>query len=428
MNVDSTPATTAATPIPIKAQLIGPVANGDALPSAQANFTWNPGRGVTAYGLSVGSTVGGTDFYSGNEGTNLSRSVTVPTDGQDVYVTLHSLINGAWQSNNYVFASAATTARAVITAPPPGSLLTSPVTFTWNAGTGATGYRLSVGSSAGASDLYDGPQTLSLSQTVTPPTNGETVYVTLGSLINGLWLTNSYVYTAFDATKAVLLTPANQSVLTGASTTFTWDPVPDATAYWLSIGNTNGGSDIYSANQGTALTQTVTVPTDGRQLFVTLSTSIHGSSLASSSTFTAAGGSANPTAPHPASATFVAPTNPSSPNPAPPAVSATLAVASSDANAISAETGAQILSPTDQSPLAGSPITFTWDTPNGATEYWLTVGSSTIATDLYNASQGSNHSVSIALPTDGSPLYITLSSLINGTWQSNQYFYQAALP
>jgi hypothetical protein len=87
-----------------------------------------------------------------------------------------------------------------------------------------------------------------------------------------------------------------------------------------------------------------------------------------------------------------------------------------------------LTSPDGKAALAGRSVTFTWDAGAGVSEYWLSVGTSTVATDLYNASQGTHQTVTIVVPTDGSPLYVTISSLINGQWQSNQYLYQAALP
>jgi hypothetical protein len=196
-------------------------------------------------------------------------------------------------------------------------------------------------------------------------------------------------------------------------TAFTWDSVPGAATYWLSIGNTAGGTDLYDASQGTALTQSVPLPTDGRELFVTLKTSSNGQWLASNSTLTASGGATavatQPTSPATNGTPLPLPTSPASGSSVPPAA-------------------AELTSPADDVVLSGSPVTFTWKTGTGASEYWLSVGSSTIATDLYSASQGSNLKVTIAVPTDGSPIYVTIFSLINGQWQSNQYFYQAALP
>ena len=58
----------------------------------------------------------------------------------------------------------------------------------------------------------------------------------------------------------------------------------------------------------------------------------------------------------------------------------------------------------------------------------LGIGSNTGAMDLFSASQGTGQSATLSLPADGSPLYVTLCSLIDGVWRPNQYLYEAALP
>jgi serine protease len=82
--------------------------------------------------------------------------------------------------------------------PPPGSTFTSSiVTFHWSAGS-ATAYFLFVGSSLHGADIYNSGQVTVLSKTVSNiPTDGRTIYVTLGSLVNGSWTFNSYTYKAF---------------------------------------------------------------------------------------------------------------------------------------------------------------------------------------------------------------------------------------
>jgi hypothetical protein len=70
-------------------------------------FHWTSGIATTAYGLSVGTTVGGWDLFDKEEGTALSDTVTgLPTDGTTVYVRLWSLTNGAWRFNDYTYLAA----------------------------------------------------------------------------------------------------------------------------------------------------------------------------------------------------------------------------------------------------------------------------------------------------------------------------------
>jgi hypothetical protein len=87
---------------------------------------------------------------------------------------------------------------AVMLSPPPGSTFTSStVTFNWSAGS-ATAYLLVLGSSVNSADIYNSGQVTVLSKTVNNiPTDGRTIYVTLGSKVSGSWVTNRYTYTAF---------------------------------------------------------------------------------------------------------------------------------------------------------------------------------------------------------------------------------------
>jgi hypothetical protein len=82
--------------------------------------------------------------------------------------------------------------------PVPGSTFTSSsVTFTWSAGS-ASAYFLFVGSSLHGADIYNSGVVTVRSKTVNNmPTDGRTIYVTLGSQVNGSWTANNYTYKAF---------------------------------------------------------------------------------------------------------------------------------------------------------------------------------------------------------------------------------------
>ena len=90
------------------------------------------------------------------------------------------------------------TGAAVMLSPPPGSTFTSSsVTFSWSAGS-ATAYFLFVGSSLYGADIYNSGIVTVHSKTLNNiPTDGRTIYVTLGSKVNGSWTFNSYTYKAF---------------------------------------------------------------------------------------------------------------------------------------------------------------------------------------------------------------------------------------
>ena len=265
------------------------------LSGSSVTFNWTAGAGASAYWVDVGSAAGGNNYYSsGNLGNVLTAAVNgLPTNGGTVYVTLYSLVSGQWLSNAYTYtAFNLTGAGGVMSTPTPGSTLTgSSVTFNWTAGAGASAYWVDVGSTAGGNN-YSSSGNLGTALTTTVnglPTDGSTIYVTLYSLIGGVWTAKAYIYTAFNATSglAAMQTPTPGSTLSGNVATFTWSADASATAYWVDIGSTAGGNDVYSSgNLGLAQTTTVySLPANGSTIYVTLYSLVGGQWLSTAATY-----------------------------------------------------------------------------------------------------------------------------------------------
>ena len=88
---------------------------------------------------------------------------------------------------------------------------------------------------------------------------------------------------------------------------------------------------------------------------------------------------------------------------------------------------AVMTSPTPGSTLTGASVNFTWTAAPGADEYWIHVGNTVGANDLYSQSQGLNLSGTVTgLPTDGRTLHVRLSTRQDSTWLFNDYVYTAA--
>src|SRR5208337_2463079 len=228
--------------------------------------------------------------------TATSTNVTgLPTNGQKIYATLYSKINGVWQSTVYTYTEAGTSAPATLITPAPSSVLAgSSATFTWTAGTGVTNYMLYLGTTgAGSHDLYSLGSTTATSTNVTGlPTNGVTVYATLYSEIGGIWQSTAYTYTeAGTPVPAALTAPAPSSVLAGSSATFTWTAGTGVTNYMLYLGTTGAGShDLYSLGSTTATSTNVTgLPTNGVTVYATLYSEIGGLWQSTAYTYTEAG-------------------------------------------------------------------------------------------------------------------------------------------
>jgi hypothetical protein len=220
-----------------------------------------------------------------------------------------------------------TTARAQMTSPTPGSTFTSStVTFAWTAGTGVSAYWLSVGTNPGGTEIHPGSRLTSLSETVFGlPTDGSRLYVRLWSLIGVGWEYEDYAYSAAgsNSTKAAITSPTPGSTLTSSMVTFTWSVGTGVSEYWVYIGTSPGGYEIYTQSQGTGPSVTVSgLPTNGITLYVRLWSLISGVWQSNDYTYTAA--------------------------------------------SAGSETKAQITSPAPGSTLISSTVTFTWSVGSGA--------------------------------------------------------------
>jgi hypothetical protein len=109
---------------------------------------------------------------------------------------------------------------------------------------------------------------------VTPanlPTNGETLYGRLTTFYGARQLFTDYTFTA--ATQAAMISPAANSVFSGASVKFTWSAGTGATNYALRLGTTVGGNDIYASGPIAATTVTRNnLPTNGETIHARLTT------------------------------------------------------------------------------------------------------------------------------------------------------------
>ena len=264
-----------------KARMLTPASSGT-FTSSSGTFTWSAGTGASAYSLWVGSTPGAYDLY-GQFVSGTSQVVTLPTDGQRVYVRLYSMMSGQWSFNGYTYNDfSGTDPKAEMTSPINGGTFTSTSgTFTWSAGTGASAYSLWVGSAVDTYDIF-GQQVTGTSQVVQLPADGQPVYADLWSMIGGAWKPNRYVFTAAtqgSPENGLITSPANGSILNSGTLALAWNAGSGTTPeyYSLWVGSTSGTSDLYGTIQGTNLSQTVQVPLDGGRIYITFWSWINGS-------------------------------------------------------------------------------------------------------------------------------------------------------
>jgi hypothetical protein len=351
------------------------------------NGTWG---GTTAAALAVPITAFNANSAVGS--LTPANSVTNFTAAGSTYVA-----NPLITTSDQIVVYRAVRASPGLYSPVTGSVLTSSAaTFAWDSSSagagpdyGATAYWLDVGAEQGGHEYYSSgslPIT-TFSQTVSGlSTNGSPVWARWYYNVSGNWQYTDYSYTSLNGNsgQGVITTPPPSSTLTGSSATFSWTAGASATAYWLDAGSTAGAHDYYSSGSlGNVLTTTVNnLPTNGATVYVTLYSLVNGTWVSTGYTYTAY----------------------------------SLAAA-----------GGVLTTPNPGSQLTSGTVTFGWTAGSGATAYWLDAGSTTGAHDYYSSGNlGNVQTTTVSgLPTDGSAVYVTLYSLVGGTWSGNTYQYTA---
>jgi hypothetical protein len=183
-------------------------------------------------------------------------------------------------------------------------------------------------------------------------------------------------------TVATMTSPTAGSTLTGPSVTFTWTNT-SATQYYLSVGSTGVGStNVYNSGWRTVTSWVADpLPTNGETLYVRLSTDLSGTVVYNDYTY-------------------------------------------------KASTQAAVTSPTAGSILTGPSVTFNWSAATGATQYYLSVGSTGVgSTNVYNSGWRDVTSwTATGLPANGETVYVRLSTDYSGIVAHADYTYIAASP
>ena len=377
------------TPVPV---MTSPVP-GSPLSDSTVTFQWTAnGAPVTQWWLYLGSSQGADDLHdSGSLGTNLSTTVSgLPTDGRIIFARLWYRLASVWLQTDVQYTAASKVEPPVITSPVPGSSLAdSTVIFEWTANSvPVTQWWLYLGSSQGADDLHDsGSLGTSLSTTVSGlPTDGRIIFARLWYRLASGWKQIDVQYTAGNQRGLpTFISPVAGSPLSGSTATFQWTAkaVP-VTEWWLYLGTSRRAKDLHdSGSLGMSLSTTVSgLPTDGSIIFARLWYRLSSDWKVIDAQYVAGNQAGLPA----------------------------------------------FTSPTPGSPSSGSTVTFRW-AANGVsvTEWWLYLGTSQGANDLYNSgSLGTSLATTVkGLPTDGSIIFAQLWYRLASGWEAIEAQYAA---
>jgi hypothetical protein len=357
-------------------------ADGSIFTSTNVNFQWED-VGASAYHIWIGRSIGGKELYSASLGTNTSKTIRgLPSNGSTLYVRIFTKISDKWFYNNYTYTTVtADVAAARMTSPTNDSTFTSTtVNFQWE-NVGAPAYHIWIGTSIGGYELYNASLGTNTSKTINGfSSNGSNVYVRIFTKISDKWFSNDYTYTTatLSGNSARMTSPTNDSTFTSTTVNFQWENV-GAPAYYMWIGRSIGGKEMYNASQGTNTSKTfINFPNNGSNVYVRIFTKISDRWFYHDYTYTTVTRSVN---------------------------------------------SARMTSPTNDSTFTSTTVNFQWENV-GAPAYHIWIGTSIGGYELYNASLGTNTSKTInGFSSNGSNVYVRMWTKISDRWFSHDYTY-----
>jgi hypothetical protein len=200
----------------------------------------------------------------------------IPENGRPVYLRIWYKIGSVWGKKDFTYQGPPVRVINVTVTPAAGARLTPTQRFTWSEVPGATEFFVMLGVRLGGGTIYS--QSVGNAREVTIsgiPENGRPVYLRLWYKIGNGWGKKDLTYQGptvrHIGTEITSITPPVGTVISSVSQIFTWNTVPTATSYYVELGRTVGGRDIYAASVGTARSVTISNlpgPEDGHTLYL----------------------------------------------------------------------------------------------------------------------------------------------------------------
>ena len=129
-------------------------------------------------------------------------------------------------------------------------IFSTPQSFSWAEGVGGQYYCLTVGTTQGGTDLFNSGLLPAGQLTASVPAlpGSQPLWARIYTYTQGTWLYSDVSFTASGPNMATFAEPTNGATNVNATQPFTWAGVPSAAYYAVTIGTTQGGSNL--ANSG----------------------------------------------------------------------------------------------------------------------------------------------------------------------------------
>ncbi len=350
------------------AQMVYP-SDGATNIATQAAFGWSAISDATSYQISIGSATGLNDVYS--RGAIQTNTASIPNLQAQThyYVHLTTLKAGMTESVDSSFTTGTNgTGLATMLYPVDGASGVDPTQpFTWTFISDAQKYYLTVGSAPGKRDVFDSGELTSTS-IILPPGNIFTgkYYVTLYTLKGGVWQPMPSTFVAGD--RSSISSPLNGATEVDPLAPITWTTFPGAQSYYLYVGTSPGLKNVYDSAQTTDTQRSVPNLQASVQYYARIYTLINGFWIYSDSSFTVGTGFA------------------------------------------------RLIQPADGTLTADGNAPFVWSSVPDAQYYYLTIGSSQGARDIYDNGQTTATAAFVAGLTPNRTYYVRLYTDKSSGW------------
>lgn len=229
-------------------------------------FTWTASDGATGYKISIGTTAGGTDIannldvgnvttYNYNTLLNYNTKYFYTIKGYNAALTSSGCSERTFTTLSFCPTVSAPSASAT-------GVALKPV-FKWSAHADATGYKITIGTTPGGSDVLDGFDVGNiLTYTYPNELNSNTKYYYTINSYNATQTSLGCSERSFTTLSIcpTVSAPASSATDVSVNPTFTWSAVTGVNGYKLRIGTTPGGTDVMN-NVDVGNVTTYTLPT-----------------------------------------------------------------------------------------------------------------------------------------------------------------------
>lgn len=232
-------------------------------------FRWKPVAAAQSYLLVIGSAPGQADIWMSGDVNGTSVLVTRNlTKGPRHYARLWTKAHGILRHSSDVpfTVQNPTGLPKAINGPPfaPVSRLAMPVIvsaasmvfpapgdpdvnferpFSWTEVAGARAYQLLIGTAPGLGDVFDSGE-MPRTWASVPALAAGSFHGRVATSVAGQRVFQDFVFGSTGSPAATLLSPANGSVLRALQAVLSWEAVPNAAAYRVVVGTTQGASNV----------------------------------------------------------------------------------------------------------------------------------------------------------------------------------------